>query len=162
MGYVMSDIFSKRGDTTVKYAMPFMPEAYEVKVSSGEFLIDETPVPITYTLGIANVGQASNPLGMTLDKFLSQFEGVDITTSIQTAWIYLLEGEDGGKITLTDSSGTAKEFKTNAIELLKFCLAETKETAISDELGDEELELSDAYCEGLEDAIKKIASLPTE
>ena len=117
MGYVMSDIFSKRGDTTVKYAMPFMPEAYEVKVSSGEFLIDETPVPITYTLGIANVGQASNPLGMTLDKFLSQFEGVDITTSIQTSWIYLLEGEDGGKITLTDSSGTAKEFKTPLIEI---------------------------------------------
>ena len=31
-----------------------------------------------------------------------------------------------------------------------------------DELEDEELELSEAYCEGLEDAIKKIASLPTE
>ena len=57
---------------------------------------------------------------------------------------------------------TTKDFKTNAIELLKFCLAETKETAISDELEDEELELSEAYCEGLEDAIKKIASLPTE
>ena len=38
---------------------------------------------------------------------------------------------------------TAKEFKTSAIELLKFCLAETKETAISDELEDEELELSE-------------------
>ena len=57
---------------------------------------------------------------------------------------------------------TAKEFKTNTIELLKFCLAETKETAISDELEDEELELSEVYCEGLEVAIKKIASLPTE
>ena len=43
---------------------------------------------------------------------------------------------------------TAKDFKTNAIELLKFCLAKTKETAISDELEDEELELSEAYCEG--------------
>ena len=57
---------------------------------------------------------------------------------------------------------TAKNFKTNAIELLKFCLAETKETAISDQLEDEELELSKAYCEGLEDAIKKIASLSVE
>ena len=57
---------------------------------------------------------------------------------------------------------TTKDFKTSAIELLKFCLAETKETAISDELEDEELELSEVYCEGLEDAIKKIASLPTE
>ena len=57
---------------------------------------------------------------------------------------------------------TAKEFKTNTIELLKFCLAETKETATSDGLENEELELSKAYCEGLEDAIKKIASLPTE
>ena len=57
---------------------------------------------------------------------------------------------------------TAKEFKTSAIYLLKYCLAETKETAISDELEDEELELSEAYCEGLEDAIKKIESLPTE
>lgn len=57
---------------------------------------------------------------------------------------------------------TAKEFKTNAMCLLKYCLAETKETAISDQLEDEELELSEAYCEGLEDAIEKIASLPTE
>ena len=57
---------------------------------------------------------------------------------------------------------TAKDFKTNAIELLKFCLAETKETATSDELEDKELDLSEAHCEGLEDAIKKIASLPTE
>ena len=57
---------------------------------------------------------------------------------------------------------TAKEFKTSAIYLLKYCLAETKETAISDELEDEELELSEAYCEGLEDAIKKIESLPVE
>ena len=55
---------------------------------------------------------------------------------------------------------TAKDFKTNAIELLKFCLAETKETSTSDGLEDEELELSKAYCEGLEDAIKKITSLP--
>ena len=57
---------------------------------------------------------------------------------------------------------TTTDFKTSAIELLKFCLAETKETAISDQLEDEESELSEAYCEGLEDAIKKIASLPTE
>lgn len=57
---------------------------------------------------------------------------------------------------------TAKEFKTSVIYILKYCLAATKETAKSDELEDEELELSEAYCEGLEDAIKKIASLPTE
>ena len=57
---------------------------------------------------------------------------------------------------------TAKEFKSNVITLLKYCLAETKETAISDGLEDEELELSESYCEGLEDAIKKIESLPTE
>lgn len=57
---------------------------------------------------------------------------------------------------------TAKEFKTSAIELLKFCLAETKETVILDELEDEELALSEVYCEGLEDAIKKIESLPIE
>lgn len=57
---------------------------------------------------------------------------------------------------------TAKEFKTNAIELLKYCLEETKETSKLDELEDEKLELSDAYCEGLEDAIKKIESLSVE
>ena len=57
---------------------------------------------------------------------------------------------------------TAKEFKTSAIELLKFCLAETKETATSDGLEDEELKLSEVYCEGLEDAIKKIESLSAE
>lgn len=57
---------------------------------------------------------------------------------------------------------TAKEFKTNAIELLKFCLAETKRTITDDKLEDEELELSESYCEGLEDAIKKIETLPVE
>jgi hypothetical protein len=57
---------------------------------------------------------------------------------------------------------TAKEFKSDAIILLKYCLAQTKETAISDGLEDEELELSEAYCEGLEDAIKKIESLLIE
>ena len=57
---------------------------------------------------------------------------------------------------------TAKEFKENAILLLKFCLAETKETSKLDELEDKELELSEAYCEGLEDAIKKIESLSIE
>ena len=57
---------------------------------------------------------------------------------------------------------TAKDFKTNVIELLKFCLAETKETATSDGLEDEELKLSEVYCEGLEDAIKKIESLSAE
>lgn len=57
---------------------------------------------------------------------------------------------------------TAKDFKDSAIVLLKYCLAETKETAISDGLEDEELELSNAYCEGLEDAIKKIETLPVE
>ena len=45
-----------------------------------------------------------------------------------------------------------EDFKSNAITLLKYCLAETKETAISDGLEDEELDLSNAYCEGLEDA----------
>ena len=57
---------------------------------------------------------------------------------------------------------TAKDFKTNAIELLKFCLAETKETATSDGLENEELKLSEVYCKGLEDAIKKIESLSAE
>ena len=52
-----------------------------------------------------------------------------------------------------------EDFKNNAITVLKYCLAETKETAISDGLEDEELDLSNAYCEGLEDAIKKIESL---
>lgn len=117
MGYVMADIFSKRGDNTVKYALPCMPVAYEVKVSSGQFLIDETPVPLTYTLGLGNIGQASNPPGMTLDKFLSQFEGVNINVPSVTNWIYLLEGEDGGTIELLDSSGTIKEFKTPLIEI---------------------------------------------
>lgn len=55
---------------------------------------------------------------------------------------------------------TAKEFKTNAIALLNYCLAETKRTAESDDLGDEELEK--AYCEGLEDAIRKIETLTIE
>lgn len=53
-----------------------------------------------------------------------------------------------------------EDFKNNVIILLKYCLAETKETALSDGLEDEELDLSNAYCEGLEDAIKKIESLP--
>lgn len=57
---------------------------------------------------------------------------------------------------------TTLEFKNNALALLEFCLKETRETALSDGLEDKELELSEAYCEGLEDAIKKIASLPTE
>ena len=57
---------------------------------------------------------------------------------------------------------TAKEFKTSAIYLLKYCLAETEEVVISDELEDKELDLSEAYCKGLEDAIKKIESLSAE
>ncbi len=52
-----------------------------------------------------------------------------------------------------------KEFKTKTIDLLKYCLAQTKECAISDGLEDEELKLSEAYCEGLEDAIGKIETL---
>lgn len=54
---------------------------------------------------------------------------------------------------------TAIEFKEYAIDVLKYCLAETKETAIEDELEDIEIELSDAYCEGLEDAIDKISKI---
>lgn len=57
---------------------------------------------------------------------------------------------------------TTLEFKNSALALLEFYLKETRETALSDGLKDEELELSEVYCEGLEDAIKKIASLPTE
>ena len=56
---------------------------------------------------------------------------------------------------------TALEFKNSALALLEFCLKETKETTLSDGLEDEELKLSEAYCEGLEDAISKINSLPT-
>ena len=56
---------------------------------------------------------------------------------------------------------TALEFKNSALALLEFCLKDTKETALSDGLEDEELKLSEAYCEGLEDAISKINSLPT-
>lgn len=117
MGYVMADIFSKRGDTTVKYALPFMPDAYVVKVSSGQFLIDETPVPLTYTLGLDNIGQPSNPIGMTLDKFLSQFDGVDLNVPTTTTWIYLLEGEDGGTTTLLNPSGQPAQYKTPLIEI---------------------------------------------
>ena len=57
---------------------------------------------------------------------------------------------------------TAKEFKTKAVALLKYCLDETKKTAAEDELQDEELELNESYQEGLEDAIKKIEGLSTE
>ena len=117
MGYVMADIFSKRGNTSVKYALPFMPEKYVLKVSSGQYQIDKTPVPVAYTLGLVNIGQASNPLGMTLDRFLSQFYGVDIDAPSITSWIYLLEGEDGGTTNLVDSSGTVKNFKTPLIEI---------------------------------------------
>lgn len=56
----------------------------------------------------------------------------------------------------------AEEFKESAIFLLKYCLAQTKETAISDGLEDEELELSEVYCQGLEDAISKIESIKIE
>lgn len=117
MGYVMADIFSKRGDTSVKYALPFMPEEYEVKVSSGRFLIDETLVPLTYTLGLDDIGQASNPLGMTLDTFLSQFDGLDLNVSTTTTWIYPLEGEDGGTTTLLNPSGQPAQYKTPLIEI---------------------------------------------
>ena len=54
---------------------------------------------------------------------------------------------------------TANEFKEYAIDVLKYCLAETKETAIEDRLEDIALELSEAYCEGLEDAIDKISKI---
>ena len=117
MGYVMADIFSKRGDVNTTYAFPFMPESYELKVSSGQFQIDETPVPLTYTLGLVNIGQASNPLGMTLDKFLAQFDGVDLNASTATSWIYLLEGEDGGTTTLPNPSGVATQYRTPLIEI---------------------------------------------
>ena len=57
---------------------------------------------------------------------------------------------------------SAEEFKLHALDLLKYCLSETQTTAVLDELEDEELERSNAYCEGLADAISKIESLPTE
>lgn len=53
---------------------------------------------------------------------------------------------------------TALEFKNSSLALLEFCLKETKETALSDGLEGEEI---DSYCEGLQDAINKINSLPT-
>ena len=113
----MADIFNKRGDTSVKYALPCMSDAYEVKVSSGQFLIDQTVVPPAYMLGLDNIGQASNPLGMTLDKFLSQFEGVDLNAVNLTTWIYLLDGEDGGTTTLLNPSGESTQYKTPLIEI---------------------------------------------
>ena len=54
---------------------------------------------------------------------------------------------------------TANEFKECAIDVLKYCLAETKETTLDDRLSGIELELSNAYCEGLEDAIDKISKI---
>ena len=56
----------------------------------------------------------------------------------------------------------AEEFKTNAITLLKYCLEETKRCAKEDGLENEELELSNSYCDGLRDAIKKIEKLPVK
>jgi len=54
---------------------------------------------------------------------------------------------------------TAENFKKEAIALLNFCLAETKSSALRDEFDEEEMELNESYCEGLEDAIKKIEGL---
>ena len=49
---------------------------------------------------------------------------------------------------------TATEFKEYAIDVLKYCLAETKKTANQDGIEDDVETI--AYCEGLEDAIDKI------
>lgn len=54
---------------------------------------------------------------------------------------------------------TAENFKEEAIALLRFCLAETKSSALRDEFDEEETALNDSYCEGLEDAIEKIEGL---
>lgn len=56
---------------------------------------------------------------------------------------------------------TAAEYKQQVLNLLKICLIETLATAEEDELQDEELEMNQSYCEGLEDAISKVMSLDT-
>lgn len=54
---------------------------------------------------------------------------------------------------------TLEEYKNRIIDKLTYCIALTKETAIEDELEGEDLELSNAYCDGLETAIYKINDL---
>ena len=51
---------------------------------------------------------------------------------------------------------TLEEYKNRIIDKLNYCIAATREVAIEDNLEGEDLELSNAYCEGLEDAIYKI------
>ena len=52
---------------------------------------------------------------------------------------------------------TAIEFKEKAIDLLEYCLAMTKESAIEDEV--EETDGFLEYCCGFEEAIEKIKGL---
>lgn len=118
MGYVMADIFAKRGNIAKKYAFPFMGDAFATKVSSGEFKIDRSStIPFNYTLSTNNIGTASSPAGMDMSIFLQQFEGVNILSDKSTSYVFPLEGLDGGTIRLYDSDGKLKTFQTPCVHI---------------------------------------------
>ena len=119
MGYVMADIFAKRGDASKTYALPYMGDAFDTKVSSGEFKIDKSlGIQVNYTLITNYLGTASSPIGMDMNKFLQQFEGVNILADTLTSYVFPLEGVDGGTIRLYDSDRTLKTFETPCIQIM--------------------------------------------
>lgn len=116
MGYVMADIFAKRGNISKTYALPFMGDTFATKVSSGKFKIDKSStIPLNYTLTTDYIGTASSPVGMDLSIFLKQFEGVNILSDNLTGYIFPLEGLDGGTVSLTDSDGATHVVQTPCI-----------------------------------------------
>ena len=118
MGYVMADIFAKRGDASKTYAFPYMGDRFDTKVSSGEFKIDRSStIPLEYTLSANYIGTASSPIGMDMKTFLQQFEGVNISSDKSTSYVFPLEGFDGGTIRLYDSDGKLKTFQTPCIQI---------------------------------------------
>ena len=122
MGYVMADIFAKRGDVSKTYALPYMGDGFDTKVSSGEFKIDKSlGIQVNYTLLTNYIGTASSPIGMDMNKFLQQFEGVNILADTLTSYVFPLEGVDGGTIRLYDSDRTIKTFETPCIQIMAGC-----------------------------------------
>ena len=118
MGYVMADIFAARGNIAKKYAFPYMGDTFATKVSSGEFMIDKSlGIPVNYTLSTKNIGTASSPIGMDMNIFLQQFDGVNILADTLTPYVFPLEGLDGGTIKLYDSDRKIKTFQTPCVQI---------------------------------------------
>lgn len=112
----MADIFAARGNISKRYALPFMGDTFATKVSSGKFKIDKSSnIPLNYTLTTDYVGTASSPVGMDMNIFLKQFDGVNILSDNLTGYIFPLEGLDGGTVSLIGSDGASHVVKTPCI-----------------------------------------------